>query len=252
MNEHPILFSTHMVQALLEGRKTMTRRILKVKGCKPFIPDASWDKETIEKWNKDYFPYGKVGDLLWVRETWSKVTSKIQTHPVTIFKANFTDTIEDLTKYMKDNNCTWKPSIHMPKAAARIWLKITDISVERLQDISEEDAQDEGVLFIDDQGIVVYKSYLAQEPFHWSIRTAKKSFETLWQKINGFESWNTNPWVWVIRFDVISTTGRPQICKICGCTDDDCEQCIEKTGEPCEWIEEDLCSACLATKEGDI
>jgi hypothetical protein len=83
----------------------------------------------------------------------------------------------------------WRPSIHMPKSAARIWLKVTDVKVERLRDISQEDAVAEGVK--------------ASPPF------AIGYFKNLWESINGAASWNANPWVWVVEFEVVSKNGKP-------------------------------------------
>ncbi len=189
----PILFSTPMVQAILEGRKTQTRRILKVKGCKPFVPDNSWKLETIIKWNKDYFPYGKIGDVLWVRET---------------FKENFKENIalgQSNYIFRADGKCEtdfWKPSIFMPFKACRLFLKITDIRIERLNDISETDALNEGVQ-VDKKNSetfqhTFYTNYLKNS--HSLVRNAKDSFMTLWFEINTVKSWYDNPFVWVIEF----------------------------------------------------
>ena len=140
----PILFSTEMVQAILEGRKRMTRRVLKVKGCKPFIPDNSWDIATISKWNKDYHPYGKVGDILWVRESFH-----LSEFPIADGKYSYKASMDNPNAIY--NKGIWKPSIHMPKEACRLFLQIKDIRVERLQDISEEDAKAEGIKYVIDK-----------------------------------------------------------------------------------------------------
>lgn len=177
MNTKPILFSTEMVQAILEGRKTQTRRILKVKGCKPFIPDNSWDIDTILEWNKNYHPYGKIGDILWVRETYSNGHTENGIHTGYRYKANN-------PKF----KVIWKPSLFMPKEACRLFLKITNVRVERLKDITEMDAIFEGCMQYD-------------KNTDWM--TALYGFEVLWKKINGENSWNSNPWVWVIDFERI-------------------------------------------------
>lgn len=176
---HPILFSTPMVQAIREGRKTMTRRT--AKGVKYTVNQC---------------PYGKVGDVLWVRETSTQESITDEAPFKTIYKADVGE------NYPMGSN-KWKPSIFMPKSACRIFLEITDIKIERLQDISEEDAKAEGVEtkkgswgtvhFID------YTSNVRGSGFDW----AKQSFKTLWQKINGSESWEENPFVWVIKFKQI-------------------------------------------------
>jgi hypothetical protein len=189
--EHPILFSTPMVQAILEGRKTQTRRTVKT--------------EMIDGENRPWImtkegpaplkcPFGKPGDLLWVRETWAKADIGF------CFKV-----YNDIDAVFAPRNC-WKPSIHMPKTAARIWLEVEEVRVERLQDISEEDAKAEGVksrfsdLFQEER----YDDYLDMEG---EYRSPASSFQSLWQKINGPESWDANPWVWVVKFKVLSTKG---------------------------------------------
>lgn len=195
MKEHPILFSTPMVQAILEGRKTQTRRVVKMKkqitdpafGYTAFTPKNHISVRGIHangQYGESFFkcPYGQPGDLLYVRET-------------------FTPYRTDKYLYKADEilliNGAWKPSIHMPKAAARIWLEVEEVKVEWLQDISEEDAKEEGVtpdLATDHPKGVYYTA-----------------FSDLWTKINGNGSWISNPWVWVIKFKVLSTTGATSI-----------------------------------------
>ncbi|MOA26207.1 hypothetical protein D3C78_1469830 [compost metagenome] len=103
----------------------------------------------------------------------------------------------------------WRPSIHMPKKASRVWLQITNIRVERLQDVSEYDANAEGVLAYGDG---YYKNYFTQKGLREvdgvQCLLARGSFQSLWASINGMDSWETNPWVWVIEFKVLSTTGK--------------------------------------------
>lgn len=202
MKESPLLFSTPMVQATLEGRKTQTRRILKVKGCKPFMPDSSWSLEDILHWTKNYYPYGKPGDLIWVRETYQIVPPNL-----IFFKADKTNSAKN----------GWKPSIFMPKAAARIWLQVVSIRPERLHDIREEDAIAEGVEFIIINNKPEYRHYEVKQRIAYCINpVASYSFKTLWRSINGRDSWEANPWVWRIEFKVLSTTGKPSnIERIC-------------------------------------
>lgn len=206
-----------MVQAILEGRKTMTRRIMKTQpeynGNKHWIlrsPKTTLfspvppNKITFDEYiNGTLCPYGMIGDVLWVRETWKpELVNALTCIPATYYF------LADNPESKRTGN-KFKPSIHMPKAAARIWLEITDVKVERLQDISEEDAIAEGIksvyriLFQDH----TYQDYLTDCPD--SYRDPRSSFETLWLKINGMESWDANPWVWVISFKVISTSGKP-------------------------------------------
>lgn len=207
VKERPILFSTPMVKAILEGRKTVTRRIIKVQ------PDADSyfemklqdgvleiDYNQGDKNPKIECPYGKPGDVLWVRETWSKIHYEgVDENPTYIFKADWTgDAVKGI----------WKPSIHMPRAACRLRLEIVSITVERLQDITEEDAIREGILFYDDEIIGRrFKDYVSDsrgyghpEVDYATVSTAKESFQSLWTSINGPESWNANPWVWRVEF----------------------------------------------------
>jgi hypothetical protein len=196
--EIPILYSTPMVQSLMKDLKTITRRTrgLEQFNIKPNAwkfthrGDDLWSAKPINHssyWEVEFkCPYGKKGDLLWVRETFC------HDEEFYYYKANF-DTSDQchLTG-------SWKPSIHMPKKACRTWLKITDIKIQRLKDISEEDAKAEGVEYgTDILGDHGYKCYLLNL---FVFSKATTSFQTLWESINGSDSWNLNPWVWVITF----------------------------------------------------
>jgi hypothetical protein len=216
MREIPMLYSTPMVQALLDGRKTQTRRVVKPQPTKEFICgydihqsftgkpsvqlfefyDTNTDSDTSQRWPTDdkgiKCPYGKPGDLIWVRETWMHSDDLDEPY---WYKASFEqDYSEEKRKRMVG---LWKPSIHMPKAAARIWLQIESVSVERLQDITEEDAVAEGV-----ETLGLYPGYDV---------SSRGKFEGLWYSINGPDAWDANPWVWVIKFKVVSTTGREHV-----------------------------------------
>ena len=189
----PILFSTPMVEAILSGQKTMTRRILKVKGCKPFIPDNTWDIDTISKWNKDYHPYGQVGDILWVRESFYEPMFE-GLNGKYYYKA-------DLEKQGWDFK--WKPSLFMPKDACRLFLEITDIRIERLQEISDEDCKSEGIKreIFTPTGEECYYFYPCNDLRDDSyLDCPKTSFYSLWKSINGQKNWDDNPFVWVISF----------------------------------------------------
>lgn len=196
MKERPILFNAPMVRAILEGRKTQTRRIIKRPeqwqiehdghGC--FCEDINGDWHPVT----DFCPYGKVGDRLWVRETHYLVHQHGNPNLGIIeidYKADL-----DLTQRMCPQK--WRPSIHMPRWASRITLDITDIRVERLNEISDTDALAEGIeLFPTNQ----YKDYGCKfEGVGFS--DPRLSFSSLWQSINGYDSWTRNPWVWVIEF----------------------------------------------------
>lgn len=187
MKERPILFNSQMVQAIFEGRKTQTRRVAKCFGDldKPIMfDDGSWNAIGTQcgMMTQVACPYGKVGDRLWVRETFHL--------------AGF-----GMVDYKADNinirPAKWKPSIFMPKWASRITLEITNIRVERLNDISENDAKAEGIECWMDFGDEVYKDYLGR---HHALNTPQFAFKSLWESINGFDSWQNNPWVWVVEF----------------------------------------------------
>lgn len=205
--QRPILFSTPMVQAILAGRKTETRRVVKGWGLawlnEGFTPEFVAAEGNIE----NVCPYGHPGTVLWVRETWQQRNDKA-------LKLGF-----DKYYYKADfKGCTeagWKPSIHMPKAAARIWLQVTEIKVERLQDITDVDAINEGVETWESpvhKNLPTYQNYLnpCLDKSECVFLSPKLSFQTLWQSINGPDSWESNPWVWVVKFKVLSTTGKPQ------------------------------------------
>jgi len=194
MKHIPILFSTDMVQAIIDGRKTQTRRVIK-------SPFQEWitDENINSEWAKDidqHCPYGQPGDVLWVREVFG-YTNACELR----YKAN-----AEQPKYDKPHT-GWKPGIHMPKTACRIFLQITDIRVERLQEISEDDAKAEGVEMgfchdtVLNKDLVTYKNYLTGKHIWMG---AKLSFRTLWESINGEQSWQSNHWVWVISFKQIN------------------------------------------------
>lgn len=185
MKERPILFNGPMVRAILEGRKTQTRRIAKEPKVIKVV-DSKWVSDGIS-WGPS--PYGQVGDRLWVRETWATLNDR-----EVVYRASSEKNILNVP------SVKWKPSIHMPRWASRITLEITNVRVERLQDISEEDAKAEGAeqMHIDDLGQT------------W--KTHRRGFEKLWTEIYGdseevrlddrarFSTWDANPWVWVYEF----------------------------------------------------
>ena len=144
--EHPILFSTAMIKAILDGKKSMTRRIIKSKTLDKFI-NLIWNPNE----NVCYCPYGKVGDILWVRETWGNYSYDEPESNVVYFmyRADYPDNAKGYWYEPEQINwCDlprWRPSIHMPRKACRIRLRITDVKVERLQDITKEDAKAEGI-----------------------------------------------------------------------------------------------------------
>ena len=183
MKETPILFKTEMVRAILDGRKTQTRRICKLPinlVNKNGQVEYGHGSRTKTNHPKDISPFGKPGDLLWVRETWGEIIDGI------VYKAS------DLPENVVDN-LRWKPSLFMPKSACRLWLQIKDIRVERLQDITEEDAKAEGVTLRDN--IVKENNPEFTHKYRWA-------FCLLWESINKkTHPWESNPWVWVIEFE---------------------------------------------------
>jgi hypothetical protein len=210
MTERPILFSAEMVRAILDGRKTQTRRVMKVQPWPdatievgPYHPHridrhgesqpgpvtfgAIWDHQDIVNGGDAGLPcpYGKPGDYLWVRETWAPLADC-----VVLNCAYYRLDHEEARSSGSRVDVKWRPSIYMPRWASRITLRITDIRVERLQDISEEDAKAEGVKPLD---------YAAH---HVAAGCgARIAFEQIWTTINGPGAWEANPWVWVISFE---------------------------------------------------
>lgn len=201
----PILFSTPMVQAILEGRKTQTRRLIKSRHesglfqvCKRAtdgqimnIESLDWDERNCEK--DITCPYGNIGDLLWVRESFMRY----QPGRPFIYKTEVSE------EQMKGGAFKFKPSIHMPYEACRLWLKITNIRIERLQEITPEDAEAEGIKGYPGD---LWKRYTvntdtATQFMGETVLSRTQSFKTLWQSINGEESWDSNPFVWVVEFE---------------------------------------------------
>jgi hypothetical protein len=210
---HPILFSGPMIRALLEGRKTQTRRIVKPQPHP--ISQNYGEVEESDRYPGEFFqwkngepllsfccPYGKPGDLLWVRETWAQyhtVNHRRLHHGGAIaevsdglasYRADGHDRIDDLKTHIRlmsgcdleaieVNGDRWRPSIHMHRWASRLTLEITDVRVERLQDISKADKASEG-------------------------GTPDQPFGTVWRTINTAPGirWEDNPWVWALTFKV--------------------------------------------------
>lgn len=224
--ERPILFSTPMVQALLAGRKSQTRRVVKpqpnARATEIVYREAGWPgtpwhaRLELPKTPRHYevtntykCPYGQIGDILWVREAFC-FGSEDCFHTFYYRASDRVDIQVDgdgFTVFNKDGSerSPWKPSIHMPKAASRIWLEITDIRVERVGEISEPDAVAEGIEDLTDGQNLSFKDYMkGRHPL-----TAVASYKSLWESINGPESWEVSPWVWTVEFRILSTTGKP-------------------------------------------
>lgn len=191
MKERGMIFNAEMVRAILDGRKTQTRRPVKFPvhdknlGCELAGNELAGELSAGNYLNS---AFGRPGDCIWVRETWNKYGGLLT------YRADH-DWIDDMRK---ETVCTakWVPSIHMPRWASRILLEITDVRVERLNAISEEDARAEGII---DGGCL---NCGEPEPCGCANPEpdATDAFAYLWQSIYGRENWNANPWVWVIEF----------------------------------------------------
>lgn len=197
MKERPILFSTEMVNAILKGHKTMTRRTVNHKNDWLFDEEKNWptciyneNGMAIVKPMK--CPYGEVGDRLWVRETWQH-TSVLNIHESDensgyIYKATDPDW-DDFEEW------TWRPSIFMPREACRILLEITHVRCERLSEITNSEAMLEGV-----EGFNPGMSTADFEQASQKYTSPVLQFVKLWDKINGYGSFDKNPAVWVVEF----------------------------------------------------
>jgi hypothetical protein len=187
MRERPILFSGEMVKALLSGHKTQTRR---TNGLEDMSDKPHWHYAGMSR-NDDVLkaqfdngkmihgvkcPYGMEGHHLWVRETF-----KVNPFNQFVYRAN-----KPISRAAKVDHAfgPWKPSIFMPRKASRLTLEITEVRVERLQDITEEDAEKEGIKY----------------PAGGPTSCYRMGFSWLWESINGKNSWDKNPFVWVISF----------------------------------------------------
>jgi len=250
----PILFSPLMVEAILAGRKSMTRRLLDISEPDKYTYSSVLDskvkafatfryKPSPLTFHTVEFPYGRIGDLLWVRESWrisgwdfeestctieykdgAKKVCELRDWDSKIFNEEWlqsqivnmankgilavvdpenTTTDEVFYEWTGKEN-SWKPSIHMPHEASRITLEITKIRVERLQDISEEDAMAEGIEpvqgFDSGEGVPQRQMYENYLPYGYTEVLPIASFYSLWDCINGEGAWDLNPFVWVVEF----------------------------------------------------
>ena len=194
-----------MVRAILDGSKTQTRREVKPQpeyvnmiGV-PFYPNG--------KGPVDYrlSPYGQTGDRLWVRESgWQppRVSPKMLQEGADTWPPYIYDADGDDSNWCRDHGWKRRPSIHMPRWASRVTLEVTDVRVERLQEITGADAMAEGIRLVhfDAQGMDVGYEWHSNEDAEDTPRTA---FKCLWESINGPGSWAANPWVWAVKFQRI-------------------------------------------------
>ena len=184
MRERPILFSAPMVRAILAGTKTQTRRIMKPRrdryvGCELALNELAGEVNAGDYTNAPMAP----GDRLWVREAHYIIGE----YREVFFRA----TQDSSTSPTLSWPGPWRPSIHMPRWASRITLEVTGVRVEKLQEISYEDAKAEGAEFWRNDGTLTDLPPCSQHRYE---------FEDLWTSINGADSWNANPWVWVVSF----------------------------------------------------
>ena len=217
----PILFSAPMVCALIDRKKTQTRRVIK---NHPLV-HAGFSDDFIklpENYVADDCPYGKVGDRLWVRETWGVNLRMVGNtpHEQVCFRATNPKAVDN--QWLK-NPVKWKPSIHLKKCLARIELEIIDLRVERLMELSDQDAINEGLSKVSKDGKLYKYGIPDQDGLpgtdnhgwewqDWCVDPVE-AFKRLWDSINGkheTKCWDANPWVWVIDFKVVSTTGLTQ------------------------------------------
>lgn len=230
VKERPILFSGPMVRAILSGEKTQTRRVVKPQGQTNSAGLTHYDGCLIFEHDIEEIetrcPYGHPGDRFWVRETFGLMPTQHDFEKWVIYQADKmahrAGMAEDETVHYRPkdpellNDWTprlwsgelpkFRPSIHMPRWASRVNLEVTGVRVERLQDISEADALAEGVE-IAIPGTTWYRDYnpgkqdaIHPDPHYGLCPDAYASYESLWESINGPESWAANPWVWVVEF----------------------------------------------------
>lgn len=196
----PILFNTEMVRAIFEGRKTQTRRLVKQP---PILGDIlrdekGWYYEDGTRNGHALIPPCNPGDILWVRETWHKDAGRY------MYRANYTDN-EKFYRNGKEVQLRWSPSIHMPKEAARIFLRVKDVRVERLKAITPEDCEREGALIINNP--------LIREDKATYKAAANQMMRKIWNNtVKPGDllrvGWEANPWVWVIEFERLDTKER--------------------------------------------
>lgn len=221
MKETGLIFNREMVRAILNGTKTMTRRIMKKQPPEGWYPAdlhgvaepvaRTYTKGVIcghgclqerhvfgvadDTWGA-VSPCGQPGDRIWVRETFGQKIRSVGgcPHESYAYRASEPNAARCYDCNGRELPMKWTPSIHMPRKAARILLDITEVRAERLNDISEADAEAEGI------------DFLRHIPDADETLSARQLFEFLWISIYGQESWDSNPWVWVYPFKVVATT----------------------------------------------
>lgn len=206
MKERPILISAPMVRAILEGRKTQTRRVVRARNqdalrVSPY-PRPPWtDGRPFYGWDGNvghplFCPYGAPDDRLWVREAWAAPHENDHLPPRLIPQ----DARIHYAATEDRGGLLWRPSIHMPRWASRITLEITDVRLQRLQDISWADAMDEGTMdWVSEQDTPMR---------HLPAEDARIAYKAMWGATRGRGSWDANPWVWALTFRRIEQQAR--------------------------------------------
>lgn len=245
IKERPILFSAPMVLALLEGRKTMTRRVVKF-NHKPWLeplPHVEYARDGMPIWwgsppsdeirQSDYYdkgypcPYGQPGERLWVRETFRIESFGADVAQIRYVADGKRGKNSGVSDRKLPNRLGTVVSIHMPRQCSRITLEITGVRCERLHEITEADAAAEGCTgtvwgpawqgYRSNGDDLNHCQTFGDSPPDWMVdpkpydmsmlnKTARQEFETLWRVINGSDSWEANPWVWVVEFKRIEPT----------------------------------------------
>jgi len=203
VKEHGMIFNGEMVRAILDGRKTQTRRIVsdrhlnlidvgsQIGECYPL--ECGIDHENSQSYYREHCPFGTIGDRIWVRETWAEAGAGAP--ELQLYRANYPEHVPSHYENVPlAEDIRWTPSIHMPRWASRILLEITGVRVERLNDISQQDAQAEGMK------LTGWRPTYSDPDSGGDVWTPYDNFAQLWESIYGVDSWKANPWVWVIEF----------------------------------------------------
>lgn len=205
--ERPIIFSAPMVRAILDGRKTQTRRVVTGKFALEWLAPGMFAPSYVAERENDLCPYGQPGDRLWVRETWARLRfyRDWETGHVDDWEPDDNGTAvysadegwEDGGNSVKERGFQWRPSIFMPRDASRITLELTEVRVQRVQDITDDDACAEGMT-----------DEVLRELDMLSHANARDAYSWLWDSLNvkrGY-GWESNPWVWALTFTQVTPT----------------------------------------------
>jgi hypothetical protein len=231
MRERPLLMSGPMVRAILEGRKTQTRRIAKTgrDNCVPAKRGGSAFRVVTHITNAAHLcPYGVPGDRLWIRETWgvaigsggwangdAVLNYRADGHQVGMSRQRF-DLIATVGNLRGVHDGKWRPSIHMPRWASRLTLELTEVHAESLQEIGRDDAKAEGLMAVSQDfgsplrwGIITKGKAPGEDRDSWPWERFEPhpvdAYRTLWNDLNSHRApWEHNPWVWVLTFKVVT------------------------------------------------